>query len=237
MQGWSRSAPPCALLSVECGAERATATSEAPAVYWLMRKTTNSAGFTGEMPISTVTWPASMFSGGFVSASHLTKNASPGRAAEQRAVAPHAGQEVRDRDLQAHPEPLVVRLEHRPLRALDDRRADEVEQAPDVEVAPLGVARQRARAPDADAAARERADAVDADPVEAALLVVGDLEGQAVRADARPRWPGALCTPRVASVRHHTPATWPDGGIIIGWLVSGFMTSTHGQYSVANLES
>ena len=39
---------------------------------------------------------------------------------------------------------------------------------------------------------------------------------------------GALCTPRVASVRHHTPATWPDGGTSIGWFVSGFMTSSHG---------
>ena len=39
---------------------------------------------------------------------------------------------------------------------------------------------------------------------------------------------GALWTPRVASVRHHRPATWPDGGTIIGLLVSGSMTSIHG---------
>ena len=39
---------------------------------------------------------------------------------------------------------------------------------------------------------------------------------------------GALCTPRVPSVRHHRPATWPDGGTIIGWFVSGSWTSIHG---------
>ena len=39
---------------------------------------------------------------------------------------------------------------------------------------------------------------------------------------------GALWTPRVSSTRHQTPATWPDGGHIIGRLVSGFMTSIHG---------
>jgi hypothetical protein len=44
----------------------------APALYWLIRKITNSAGLTGAMPTSTTTWPASMTSVGFVSASHLT---------------------------------------------------------------------------------------------------------------------------------------------------------------------
>ena len=39
---------------------------------------------------------------------------------------------------------------------------------------------------------------------------------------------GALWTPRLASVRHQTPATWPDGGTSIGWFVSGSMTSIHG---------
>ena len=50
------------------------------AVYWLMRKMTNSAGLTGEMPTSITTWPASITSGGLVSASHLTKKASSGVA-------------------------------------------------------------------------------------------------------------------------------------------------------------
>ena len=39
---------------------------------------------------------------------------------------------------------------------------------------------------------------------------------------------GALCTPRVESVRAHAPAMWPDGGIRIGLLVSGSITSIHG---------
>src|SRR5215210_4250752 len=49
-----------------------------PPLNWLSRKITNSAGFTGEIPISQMTCPASMTSGGLVSASHLTKNASAG---------------------------------------------------------------------------------------------------------------------------------------------------------------
>src|SRR3954449_10392341 len=50
----------------------------APPLNWLRRKITNSAGLTGEMPTSQTTCPASMTSGGLVSASHLTKNASAG---------------------------------------------------------------------------------------------------------------------------------------------------------------
>src|SRR5207245_6118966 len=42
-----------------------------PAI-WPMRKITNSAGFTGAMPISQTICPASTTSGGLVSASHLT---------------------------------------------------------------------------------------------------------------------------------------------------------------------
>src|SRR5690349_3803394 len=43
-----------------------------PPLNWLNRNTTNSAGFTGEIPISQMTWPASITSGGLVSESHLT---------------------------------------------------------------------------------------------------------------------------------------------------------------------
>src|SRR5689334_13736358 len=102
---------------------------------------------------------------------------------EERAVTPRAHEEVRRRDPQLHPQPLVVGLEHRPLRALHDRLGDVVEEPPDVDVAPLGVAGERAGAPDADAAARERADAVDADLVQAALLRVRDLEAEPVDAE------------------------------------------------------
>jgi len=40
--------------------------------HWEMRKITNSAGFTGAIPISITSWPASTCSGGFVSSSHFT---------------------------------------------------------------------------------------------------------------------------------------------------------------------
>ena len=43
-----------------------------PPLNWLNLKITNSAGFTGAIPISQMTWPASITSGGLVSASHLT---------------------------------------------------------------------------------------------------------------------------------------------------------------------
>ena len=47
-------------------------TADVPLGSWARRKTTNSAGLTGEMPISVTTEPASMTSLGFVSSSHLT---------------------------------------------------------------------------------------------------------------------------------------------------------------------
>src|SRR5215210_5147529 len=70
------SAPP--FLSV--ADERSDYSTDAPSPpeNWLRRNTTNSAGLTGAMPISQMTWPASMTSGGLVSESHLTKNASAG---------------------------------------------------------------------------------------------------------------------------------------------------------------
>src|SRR3954447_14287229 len=49
-----------------------------PPVNWLSRRITNSAGFTGAMPTSQTTCPASITSGGLVSASHLTKKACVG---------------------------------------------------------------------------------------------------------------------------------------------------------------
>ena len=52
----------------------------APAVDWLMRKTTNSAGLTGAIPMIAMTRPASMSSWVLVSSSHLTKNACSGVA-------------------------------------------------------------------------------------------------------------------------------------------------------------
>src|SRR3954454_3887063 len=68
------------VLQVSLGGDqgRAHSSSPAPPLNWLMRNTTNSAGFTGAMPISTIRIPASRFSGGLFSASHLTKKAWAG---------------------------------------------------------------------------------------------------------------------------------------------------------------
>ena len=60
------------LLSVVLEGGYSLVSAPAPPVNWLRRKITNSAGFTGAIPISQTTWPASMTSGGLVSASHLT---------------------------------------------------------------------------------------------------------------------------------------------------------------------
>src|SRR6185437_3918314 len=95
-----------------------------------------------------------------------------GRRAEQRTLAPRPGEEARHGDAQADPEALVVGLEHGPLGALHDRLGDVVEQPAHVQVAPLRVARQGAGAPHPDAAAGERADAVDTALVQAALLLM-----------------------------------------------------------------
>ena len=127
---------------------------------------TNSAGLTGAMPISMISCPRSRTSGGFSSSSHLTKNACSGVAPNSAPLAPHAGQEGADVAPDARPQVRVVRLEDHPLRAALDRLLDVVEQPPHVDVAPGGIAAQGARAPDADAAAGEGADAVDADRVE-----------------------------------------------------------------------
>src|SRR3954469_22200017 len=102
--------------------------------------------------------------------------------AEQRARPPCPGQEAGRRVAQLQPQELVVGLEHAPLRAFHDRLGDVVEQPAHVDVAPLRVAREGPGAPHADAAAGERADAVDADLVEAALLRVRDLERESVGA-------------------------------------------------------
>src|SRR4051812_18908259 len=61
---------------IECPAAYSSTSPPPPPLNWLSRKITNSAGLTGEMPTSHTTCPASITSGGFVSASHLTKNAS-----------------------------------------------------------------------------------------------------------------------------------------------------------------
>ena len=48
---------------------------------------------------------------------------------------------------------------------------------------------------------------------------------------------GALCTPRVSSLRPQMPAMWPLGGTKMFLPVAGSTTLTHGQYSAAYFES
>ena len=48
---------------------------------------------------------------------------------------------------------------------------------------------------------------------------------------------GALCTPRVSSLRAQMPAMWPDGGTNLLVPVAGSKTLSQGQYAVANFES
>ena len=189
----------------------------APPENWAMRKTTNSAGLTGAMPISTTSWPGVDDLGRVVLRVALDVERLARRRAEQRAVAPDAEQERVERPLDALPEVQVVRLEDDPLGALEDRLLDVVEEAADVEVAPRRIARQRPRAPDPDAPPGERPDAVDAGRVELVVLALGDLELQRQRAADRPRWPGALWTPRVSSLRAQMPAMWPLGGTSMPW--------------------
>jgi len=61
-------------------------------------------------------------------------------------------------------------------------------------------------------------------------LSSGVLAAQSL-AQTRPGASGAvLCYSAVALGQwgDNWPATWPDGGIMIGWFVSGSMTSSHG---------
>src|SRR3954470_1387284 len=83
------------------------------------------------------------------------------RLAHEGAVAPHEGEEARDGAVDPLPELLIVGLEHDPLGRALDRRLHHDEEAANVDVAPRRIRRQRAGAPDADAAAHHHTDAVD----------------------------------------------------------------------------
>ena len=203
--------------------------SDVPPENWARRKITNSAGFTGAMPMSTMSWPASIVSAVLFSPSHLTKNASAGVAPEERAVAPGPDEEGPDRPLDALPEVHVVGLEDDPLGAEEDRLLDVVEEAPDVEVAPRRVGGERAGAPDADPAPGEGADAVDPDRVELVLLGPGEVQLQGDRpADDLVR--RRLVDAALAVV------AGPDAGDVAGraartsaWPATGSKTLIHGQ--------
>jgi hypothetical protein len=62
----------------------------------------NSRRFTGAMPISQMTWPASMTSGELVSAPHMMKRVIRGFVS-RRAVAPTAVEKALDLFAQLHP--------------------------------------------------------------------------------------------------------------------------------------
>src|SRR5215475_6706783 len=93
---------------------------------------------------------------------------------EQRALAPLGDQERGDRAADLGPQCVVVRLEHDPLGAVENGLFEIVEQPADVEVPPCRVGGERAGAPHPDAAAGERAQAVDADRVEQVGLPPSD---------------------------------------------------------------
>src|SRR4051794_31599949 len=83
-----------------------------------------------------------------------------GREPEERTLAPLHDQEGADGPADLGPQGLVVRLEDDPLGTAEYGLLHVVEETADVQVAPRGVARQCAGAPDPDAASREGPDAV-----------------------------------------------------------------------------
>src|SRR4029079_17868175 len=91
------------------------------------------------------------------------------RAAEEGPQPPLPAQEKADGVHHAGPQLVVVGLEDDELRAFVDRALEEDEEPADADVLPQRVGGERARAPDADAAAREAANGVDAARVEHVL--------------------------------------------------------------------
>src|SRR5262249_48533849 len=102
-----------------------------------------------------------------------------GRGAQQGAVDPLVVEKVAHSGADVCPEPLAVRLEHRPLRAAVDRGLEVQEIAAHVDVLPLRVARQRPRAPYPDAAVGQGPKAVDAERIEHFLLAEAHIALQA----------------------------------------------------------
>ena len=193
-----------------------------------MRKMTNSAGLTGAHA-DLDDQPAHVARLGRVQLFVALDIERLRRArAKERPVAPDRGQEGRD----VAPDPahrnVIVGLKDHPLGAALDRLFDIVEQPPHVDVAPGRVARQRAGTPDADAPPGEGADAVDAIGVEGVLLALGRTcrPGRVRRSTTS--LAGALCTPRVLSLRAQMPAMCPQGGMLMGRFRIGSSTWIQG---------
>src|SRR5438270_10191751 len=94
------------------------------------------------------------------------------RVAFERALAPERFEVGRQLARDAHPQSRRVRLERGPHRVERDPAVDGQELPADVDVAPDGVAAERARAPHAYAATGEGPKAVDALRVQLVLLLV-----------------------------------------------------------------
>ena len=150
-----------------------------PLAPWMMRTTTNSAGAARATPTLVTTMPASGTSGGLVSLSHLTKNASSGvrplRAPRWNSAVQVGGQLAHD----AHPQPDVVGLVGEAGHEALKPAAHGQEDPPRARRAASRVVAQRARPPDPDAAAGHRAQAVHRLGRRVApIVVVGQVDPQ-----------------------------------------------------------
>ena len=149
------------------------------------------------MPMTIVTLPASISSGGLVSASHLTKKACSAvppikapvrqirvrKAVTSRRIAFHKASSLGWKTIRA--------------RALLDRFFDHVEQPAHVQIAPFAIGLQGAGAPYDNAFAGKDANAVDPGLIQAALALFGVCQAlcNAQGAGGLARSAGALRTP------------------------------------------
>src|SRR5262249_23006176 len=95
-----------------------------------------------------------------------------GRDAGQRAVTPEFGQIAVQFPLNPNPQTRLLRLGLRPDHILVNPPPQGQKQSPHVDVAPFGLAAQRAGAPHANAPARKRPQAIDAFGIEFVLNTV-----------------------------------------------------------------
>ena len=121
-----------------------------------------------------LTTPLSMSCCVVVVLSHFTKNASSGLRALESAGAELRQHESADVESQTGPQRFVVRFEDRPLNAVVDTDAQEDRHSSYRDVAPFGVAADRARAPNDDAASGHGANDVDHHRIELILFGVAD---------------------------------------------------------------
>lgn len=121
--------------------------STASLVFWVIRKITNSAGFTGsnanhtdQMAVVNV-----VLTHGLPAHTHIEGLLRSGP--RQRTAPPQAGQEHADRPLHAHPQRLVIWLKYDPARVGLDGLFNENEQAADIDIFPQRIAACGSRPP------------------------------------------------------------------------------------------